>query len=190
MKGAPTEFLSIEHCRTALGRIHSQQSDQLVTSRRRALIEIVHDTSSGIHDILIASCDQPRYEQLGAEGYHDNCADNFRMRLLTIGERPIHVPSPFNIWMNISVVEDGSYTWQAPVTAPGDYVTLRALSDCITVMSVCPQDMPVNGIGVAPSELVFEVGHGCKTESITLQWYLATPLPYPAKRSQIGSKQV
>ncbi len=156
--GSPAEFLSMEHTRTALGRIYVRTSDVLVTNRRRPLIEIIEDTSPGVHDTVIACCDAQRYEQLGAEGYHDNCADNFRMSLAALGVTPTHVPSPFNIWMNIPVAADGSYTWEAPVSKPGDRITLRAHEDCICVMSACPQDMtPVNGVGVMPCELAFRV---------------------------------
>lgn len=156
--GAPSEFLSMEHSRTALGRVYVREGDVLVTNRRRPLIEIVRDSSPGVHDILIACCDLQRYEQLGVVGYHDNCADNFRMSLAAIGVRPAHVPCPFNIWMNIPVAADGGYSWEAPVSGPGDSITLQAKEACIVVMSACPQDMtPVNGIGVEPTELAFEL---------------------------------
>ncbi len=156
--GAPAEFLSMEHTRTALGRIYVRTGDVLVTNRRRPLIEIVEDTSPGVHDTVIACCDAQRYEQLGAAEYHDNCADNFRMSLAVLGVTPTHVPGPFNIWMNIPVAADGGYTWEAPVSKPGDHITLRAHADCICVMSACPQDMtPVNGIGVMPCELAFRL---------------------------------
>lgn len=156
--GSEAEFLSMEHSRTALGRVYVRQSDTLVTNRRQALISIVEDTSPGVHDILIACCDIQRYQQLGARGYHDNCADNFRMSLLAIGIRPSHVPSPFNIWMNIPVDNEGGYSWAAPVSKPGDFIRLKALSDSIFVMSACPQDMtPVNGTDAQPTGLAFEV---------------------------------
>ncbi|MEM8798036.1 MAG: urea carboxylase-associated family protein, partial [Pseudomonadota bacterium] len=119
---SPHEFLSMEHCRTSLGRIYVKEGDRLVTNRRRALIEISEDTSPGVHDILIASCDHPRYVELGADGYHDNCADNYKMALLAIGEHARHVPAPFNIWMNIPVAADGSFTFEPPVSKAGDYV--------------------------------------------------------------------
>lgn len=155
---APGEFLSMEHCRTALGRIYVKTGDRLVTNRRRALIEIREDTSPGVHDILIAACDHPRYLELGAKGYHDNCADNFRNALAAIGVKPTHVPAPFNIWMNIPVMAGGGYEWAAPVSRAGDIIVLGALQPCIAVMSACPQDMtPVNGIGVQPGELSFTV---------------------------------
>lgn len=156
--GSLSEFLSMEHCRTALGRVYVRKGDTLVTNRRQALIAIEEDTSPGVHDILIACCDHQRYQQLGAKGYHDNCADNFRMALSAINLRPTHVPCPFNIWMNIPVGEAGRYEWEAPVSRPADYVVLRALMPCVAVMSACPQDMtPVNGVGVKPSELSFIV---------------------------------
>ncbi|MDD9908586.1 MAG: urea carboxylase-associated family protein [Ahrensia sp.] len=159
IENAPGEFLSMEHCRTALGRIYVRAGDILVTNRRRPLIEIVEDTSPGVHDILIACCDQPRYQQLGASGYHDNCADNFKMSLLAIGEHAAHVPSPFNIWMNIPVGRSGEYEWRPPVSKAGDTIVLKAHEDCIAVMSACPQDMtPVNGSAAVPTELEFRVG--------------------------------
>lgn len=158
VKSSPAEFLSMEHCRTALGRIYVRSGDMLVTNRRRPLFEIVKDTSPSVHDILIACCDQPRYQQLGASGYHDNCADNFKMSLIAIGEQATHVPSPFNIWMNIPVSKSGEYEWKPPVSAPGDYIVLKACEDCIAVMSACPQDMtPVNGKDTMPTELEFQI---------------------------------
>ena len=158
--GSVAEFLSMEHSRTALGRVYVRQSDTLVTNLRRALMNITEYTSPGVHDILIACCDIHRYQQLGAKGYHDNCADNFRMSLLAIGVTPTHVPSPFNIWMNIPVNKEGGYSWEEPVSKPGDFIRIKALIDSIFVMSACPQDMtPVNGINTQPAELTFEVSY-------------------------------
>ena len=159
IENSPSEFLSMEHCRTAIGRVYVRAGDVLVTNRRRPLIEIIEDSSPGIHDILIACCDLPRYQQLGAPDYHDNCADNFRMGLFAIGAPITHVPSPFNIWMNVPVAASGDYSWEPPVSKAGDFIRLKAHEDCIAVMSACPQDLtPVNGAGVQPAELEFELG--------------------------------
>ena len=158
---SPAEVLSMEHTRTALGKVYVGQGDTLVTNRRRPLIAIAEDTSEGHHDILIACCDQPRYEQLGCEDYHDNCADNFRMALRAIGVQPTHVPAPFNIWMNVPVGEDGCYRWTAPASKEGDHVALEAKETCVCVMSACPQDMtPVNGEDMEPADLVFWTEQG------------------------------
>ena len=72
----PSEFMSMEHTRTALARVMVATGDVLVTNRRRPILTIVEDTSPGIHDTLLAACDRYRYEQLGCIGFHDNCTDN------------------------------------------------------------------------------------------------------------------
>lgn len=155
------EMLSMEHCRTALGRIYIRTGDRLVTNRRRPILTLIEDTSPGVHDTLIAACDHTRYVELGAEGYHANCADNFRAALLAIGVPAVHVPAPLNLWMNIPVDAAGNYDWTAPVVQPGDHVLFRAEMACIAVMSACPQDMTaVNGDVPRLTELVFQTGGG------------------------------
>ncbi|MEO0819645.1 MAG: urea carboxylase-associated family protein [Pseudomonadota bacterium] len=156
--GSPAEMLGMEQTRTALGRVYVREGDILCTNRRRAAIEILEDSAGAPHDILIACCDAARYEMLGATGYHANCADNFRASLSAIGVRPVHVPCPFNIWMNIPVAVDGGFRWEAPASAPGAVIRLRAHLDLVAVMSACPQDMtPVNGRDAVLRELAFTV---------------------------------
>ncbi|MEZ8005903.1 MAG: urea carboxylase-associated family protein [Amylibacter sp.] len=159
INGSESEFLSMEHSRTALGRIYVKEGDILVTNLRRPLIEIIEDRSPGVHDILMACCDHARYQQLGATEYHDNCADNLRMSLMAINSQVKHIPSPFNIWMNIPVTkESGEISWDPPVSSAGDYIRLKVYEDCIVIMTACPQDMTsVNGVGVQPCELEFEL---------------------------------
>ncbi|MEM7498628.1 MAG: urea carboxylase-associated family protein [Pseudomonadota bacterium] len=155
---SPAEMLSMEHCRTALGRIYVREGDILVTNRRRPVLRLIEDSSPGVHDTLIAACDHPRYLELGATGYHANCADNFRAALAAIGMEATHVPAPLNLWMNIPVDAAGGYAWTPPVARAGDHLRFVALMDCIAVMSACPQDMTaVNGAEPRLSALHFEV---------------------------------
>lgn len=152
------EFLSMEHLRTALGRTILRVGDLLATNRRQPLLRLSGDSSPGVHDTLIAACDAARYQQLGADGYHDNCTDNLRMALMAIGLTAPEIPSPFNVWMNVPVAADGTFSWSAPVAEPGATMQWEVLRDCVVVMSACPQDMtPVNGEGVVPGRLAFEI---------------------------------
>ena len=156
--GAPHEFLSMAHCHTETGGIMPAVGDVMVSNRRRPMLTITSDDSPGVHDTVIASCDWPRYQVLGCSEYHDNCADNFRMALMAIGEAAVHVPDPFNLWMNIPVSPQGRISWEAPVSSAGHSIVLRAETDIIAVMSACPQDLtPVNGDGLAPTELHFRI---------------------------------
>ena len=153
-----TEFMSMEHSRTALGRIMPLAGQAMVTNHRRRILAVVEDTSGGIHDTLLAACDRYRYELLGCEEYHDNCTDNLAAALAELNLVPPETPSPWNLFMNIPVESDGTVSFLPPVSRPGDYVMLRAEMDCIVAFSACPQDLvPINGVDCAPTEAHFQV---------------------------------
>ena len=157
------EFMSMEHSRTFLSRIMARVGDSMATNRRRPILILAEDTTvegdtAGIHDTLLAACDRYRYELLGCEGYHDNCTDNLAAALAELGLTPPETPSPWNLFMNIPVAADGSVAFVAPVSKPGDYVTLRAEMDCVVAFSACPQDVvPINGVNCTPTEAHFQV---------------------------------
>lgn len=153
-----SECMSMEHSRTALGRIMVHVGDALVTTRRRPILRLLEDTSPGVHDTLLAACDRYRYELLGCVGYHDNCTDNL---VAALGELELvapSTPSPWNLFMHIPVQPDGSLSFEPPVSQPGDYVLLRAEMDCVIAFSACPQDrVPINGAACTPREAHFEI---------------------------------
>jgi hypothetical protein len=153
-----TEFMSMEHTRTALCRIIPQIGDALVTNRRRPILTLVEDSSPGIHDTLLAACDRYRYELLGCAGYHDNCTDNLAAGLKALGLTPPETPSPLNLFMNIPVLDGNHLSFDPPVSRPGDHVALRAEMDCIVAFSACPQDIvPINGVACKPTEAHFVI---------------------------------
>lgn len=152
------EFLSMEHLRATIGSIRPRAGHALVTNRRRPILHFLEDTSPGIHDTLIAACDDYRYGLLGCTTYHDNCTDNLYAGMGLIGLRPPECPSPLNLWMNIPVSPEGETSWGVPVSKPGDYVVFRAELDCIVAMSACPQDiLPINGTDGVPKEAHYVV---------------------------------
>jgi len=154
----PSEFMSMEHSRTALGRIMPAVGQYMVTNRRRPILTLAEDTSGGVHDTLLAACDRYRYELLGYDGYHDNCTDNLATALAELGLAPPETPSPWNLFMNIPVAPDGSVSFLPPVSRPGDCITLLAEMDCILAFSACPQDMaPINRAACTPTEAHFRI---------------------------------
>jgi uncharacterized protein YcgI (DUF1989 family) len=151
---ALTEHMSMEHTRVALGRLIPRIGDCLYSSERRPLMTITEDTSPGIHDTLMASCDQARYRLLGYPGFHDNCHDNFVAALRALDLDPPAVPAPLNLFMNVPWEPDGSLRYEPPRSRPGDLVRLRAGTDLIVIMSACPQDLlPVNGLEQQPTDV-------------------------------------
>lgn len=152
-----TEFMSMEHMRTFLGRIIPKVGDSLVTNHRRPILTLIADTSPGIHDTLLAACDRYRYELLGHPN-HDNCTDNLAAGLAELGLTSSHTPSPLNLFMNIPVYQTYQIDFLPPVSEPGDYVELRAEMDCIIAFSSCPQDIvPINGENCKPTEAHFVI---------------------------------
>jgi uncharacterized protein YcgI (DUF1989 family) len=152
------EFMSMEHTRATILKLIPQVGDTLRTNRRRPILTVLEDTSPGVHDTLLAACDDYRYRLLGCKDYHDNCTDNLFAGLQELGLRPPEVPSPLNLFMNIPVKDGQVLEFCPPVSRPGDRVALVAEMDCIVVFSACPQDiLPINGIGRKPTEAHFVI---------------------------------
>ena len=153
-----SEFMSMEHSRATIGRIFPRVGDSMVSNRREPILTLTEDTSSCDHDTLLAACDRYRYEKLGCEGHHDSCTDNLAAALGEFGMTPPETPAPWNMWMNIPVTEDGSVSFEPPLSKVGDYVVLRAEYDVVVVFSCCPQDMvPINGADCVPKDCHFEI---------------------------------
>lgn len=153
------EPISMAHTRVESKCLSFAVGDLLLSDRRRPLLEMVEDTSPGVHDGLVAACDTERYRKLGCEGRHANCADNLVDALRgNVGFRLDHVPSPLNLFMNVRCADDGSWSIEPPVSEPGDYVTLRACREVVVVLSACPQDqVPVNGSDCTPRSVAVQV---------------------------------
>ena len=140
------EYMSMEHTRGMLCRITPVIGDSLYTNKRRVILSMIEDTSPGVHDTLIASCDTYRYQQLGAKGFHDNCTDNLAHALAHIGLQRVVHPAPFNLFMNIPIKNGTNLSFEAPLGKAGDSVSFRAEMNCVVAFSACPQDMlPING---------------------------------------------
>lgn len=163
------EYMSMCHCRASLLKVTPAVGDIMVSQKRAPMVKLVEDTSPGVHDTLIAACDRWRYSELGVQGYHESCTDNFwdAVHSLAVsssisaeekealqgleGKLGSKVPDPFNLFMNIPITAEGEgarrgLSFEGPLTKPGDYVVLEALRDVVVVMSACPQDvLTING---------------------------------------------
>lgn len=154
----PAEFMSMEHSRASFRKAIPEIGDTYVTNRRRPILHIVNDTSPGVHDTLIAACDPHRYEQLGHDGYHENCTENLHAALKELSVTAPETPCPLNLFMNIAILPEGKLDWRPPVSRPGDTISLRAEMDCTVVFSACPMDLlPINGQEGEPTEAHFRI---------------------------------
>src|SRR5438045_2979217 len=78
------ESMTMPHSRNPWFRLAPRPGDTFATNLRRPILRLLEDSSPGVHDTLIPSCDGERYRQLGAPG-HDSCTDNFHGALRAIG---------------------------------------------------------------------------------------------------------
>jgi uncharacterized protein YcgI (DUF1989 family) len=152
------EFMSMEHSRVHFLKLRPEVGDTFITNQRRPILTLLEDTSPGIHDTMLAACDENRYKLLGCTEYHQNCADNLSAGMAELGLKEPETPSPLNLFMNIPWTEKGALTLERPVSKPGDYVVLRAEIAAVVAFSACPQDlMPINGPAQQPTEANFQV---------------------------------
>lgn len=153
-----TEFMSMEHSRVHFSNLRPKVGDSFTTNQRRPILTLVEDTSPGIHDTLVAACDESRYRLLGCTEYHQNCTDNLSAGMAEIGLKEPETPSPLNLFMNVPWTDKGDITLERPVSKPGDYVVLRTEIDTVLAFSACPQDLiPINGPAKRPTEAHFQV---------------------------------
>ncbi len=153
-----TEFMSMEHTRATTHHLIPRIGDALLTNHRRPILTLLEDTAGGIHDTLMAACDRYRYTELGCTDYHDNCTDNLAQGLADLGLVSPETPSPLNLFMNIPWTTGGNLSFDAPVSTPGCYVTMRAEMDLVIAFSACPQDiLPINGKAGKPTEAHFVI---------------------------------
>lgn len=146
------EFLSVTHTRSVLRRLFLKVGDQLVINYSNPFVEIVEDTV-GIHDLMVACCDQAKYAQLGLSN-HRSCRQNFTEVLEPYGIQEWRLPDPFNIFQNTPVYADGTWGSEEPPSKKGSYIILRLLEDALCAVSACPYDQNgFNGGKSTPIEI-------------------------------------
>jgi len=152
------EFLSMDNFRSFNSTVHATRDTALVSTRRRPLVKIVEDTSSGKHDTLLCACNADIYRQLGVEGYHRSCADNMHEALAELSIEMPFTPAPLNLFMCVAVREDGSLDRLLPASKPGSHVLIEAEDDVVLAFSCCPQDVtPINGPDRTPRDCHIEI---------------------------------
>jgi len=155
------EWLSPMHTWVTTRSIKPRAGDTLLSRFRRPLLDLVEDGAGGMHDMMIAACDQARYEQFGCAGPHASCSENLRSAMARLGHAIEIVPQPVNFFTNTVVEAEGKLVSPPNTVPPGGYVELAARMDLICVVSSCPFDLQIPGWTInapgGPTELVVEV---------------------------------
>lgn len=109
----------------------------LYSNRSKVMLEIIEDTN-GRNDFLLAPCSRETFEIIyNHQGYHPSCHENLYTNLEPYGIGPDDIPVAFNVFMNVQVKSDGSFTVDPPTSKAGDYVLFKAHMDLIVGMTAC-----------------------------------------------------
>jgi len=155
------EWLSPAHSWVTSRSVKPRPGDTFLSRFRRPLLDFVEDGAGGMHDMMIAACDQARYEQFGFVGPHASCSENLRSAMARLGHPIDVIPQPVNFFTNTGVEADGKLVSPPNTVPPGGYVELLARVDLICVVSSCPFDLQIPGWTInaprGPTELIVEV---------------------------------
>lgn len=136
--GDKTEWLSNGRSIDYSGGIYFTTGATLYSNRSRPMLTIVEDTV-GRHDFLYTACSEEMYRiQYGASGHHVNCLDNLTKGLEPLGVGAHEMPTPFNVFMNVAVGEDGTLEIRQPLSNKSDAIVLRAEMALVGAISACP----------------------------------------------------
>jgi uncharacterized protein YcgI (DUF1989 family) len=120
------------------------------------MFTIVEDSvGAGGHDVLAGMCSQASNEvKFGVTGT-PNCTANLTAALSAFDVPPEYLTGPFNVFMNMTIDQQGGVAIQEPRSGRGDHIDLRAEMDCIVAISNCPQEWgPTNARRPTPIDLV------------------------------------
>jgi uncharacterized protein YcgI (DUF1989 family) len=155
------EWLSANHTWVTTFNVRPRQGDVLISRFRRPMLKFSKDGAGGVHDMMIAACDQFRYEFFGHRGPHASCSENLCVAMRREGYQVDVIPQPVNFFTNTHVEADGSFRSPPNSVPPGAFVELEALMELICVVSACPFDLPLKdwtiNAGAGPTDLVVDV---------------------------------
>ncbi|MDY0882682.1 urea carboxylase-associated family protein [Dongia soli] len=151
------EWLSCPHTWVTSFCIKPREGDVFLSRFRRPMLRFVKDGANGVHDMMIAACDQFRYEFFGHHHPHASCSDNLQSAMRREGYEVSVIPQPVNFFTNTQIDAQSRLVSPPNPVAPGAFVEMEALMDVICVISSCPFDLPVEGWPINSAQGVTEL---------------------------------
>jgi hypothetical protein len=135
---------------------------ELLSCRGRPLLKVVADTF-GCHDTLVGCCSaESNAIRFGEATRHMHaCRENFVAELARWGLTKRDIVANLNLFMRVTLREDGEIAIVEDEGAPGHFVELEAQMDILCVLSNCPQiNNPANGFDPTPIEVTIRASKG------------------------------
>jgi uncharacterized protein len=117
----------------------------LYSNRSNPMFTILEDRV-GKHDFLLTPCSPETFEILyeDHQGYHPSCFENLAENLKRFGIVGDDIPTTFNVFMNVDILQSGELRIGPPLSKPGDFVDLRAEMDLIVGVTACSAEKSNN----------------------------------------------
>jgi hypothetical protein len=134
------------------GAAYISTGTKIISSEGRVMATMTADTC-GRHDTSAGACScESNTVRFGHyTKYLHACRDNFVLEVSKHGMSKRDVVANINFFMNVPIEPSGEMTIVDGISAPGDYVELRAEMDVLLVISNCPQiNNPCNGFDPTP----------------------------------------
>jgi uncharacterized protein len=112
--------------------------NRLWSNRSNPMLEIVEDTV-GVHDFLLTPCSTATFRHFYPDKpLHRGCFGNLAAALAPFGVEEDMVPCAFNLFMNVPVnAANGKLRVVPPMSQPGDFIRLRALTHLVIGLTAC-----------------------------------------------------
>lgn len=144
----------------AQGAAYVTAGTRVMSNEGRVMLTVTAD-SCGRHDTSAGACSCESNTVRFGHGtkYLHACRENFAIEVAKYGLSKRDIVPNINFFMNVPIEQDGSLAIVDGVSAPGDYVELRAEMDVICVISNCPQiNNPCNGFNPTPIRVTVREG--------------------------------
>jgi uncharacterized protein YcgI (DUF1989 family) len=150
-----TEYVSPSHTREGLNSIMLRLNANIVSNRRNWMLRLEED-NVGRHDMTFPLCDGRRYLDYYGLPDHPNSRDSLATVLADHGITYDKLPDPINFFMHVSILRQGGLEIREPLSEPGDFVVLRALTNLIVGVVASPDDCSARN-GRNPTDLLVRV---------------------------------
>ena len=148
---------------TGTGNMHKIRYLYSRPPRVNLMLEVTDD-KVGRHWVMCGGRCSPTSYRL--RGYKEtrSCQLNLEEAIAEFGMNREMVPDVLNLWMNVEILPDGTYTVLPARCEKGDYIDFLAHMDCLLALSSCPGNQgnstPINGGSNKPLKVEVWEGGG------------------------------
>lgn len=138
------------------GAAYISTGTKIISNEGRVMLTMTAD-SCGRHDTSAGACSCESNTVRFGHGtkYLHACRDNFVLEVSKHGMSKRDVVPNINFFMNVPIEPSGEMTIVDGISAPGDFVELKAEMDVLLVISNCPQiNNPCNGFDPTPARVM------------------------------------